>query len=39
MQNKTWLLEMEVAVYFVAAAMVAFALMLGDTLWKRLAAK
>jgi hypothetical protein len=39
MHNKIWLVEMEVAVCFVAVAMVAFALMLGNTLWKRLADK
>jgi hypothetical protein len=35
MDNKAWLLEMEVAACFVAVAIVAFALMLGSTLWKR----
>ncbi len=39
MDKKTWLLEMEVAACFVAAALVAFALMLGNTLWKNVTGK
>jgi len=39
MDNKTWLLEMEVAACFVAVAIVAFALMLGNTLWKSVTGK
>ena len=39
MDNKTWLVEMEVAVCFVAVAIVAFTLMLGNTLWKSVAGK
>ena len=39
MDNKTWLVEMEVAACFVAVAIVAFALMLGNTLWKSVAGK
>jgi hypothetical protein len=39
MYNKTWLLEMEVAACFVAEAIVAIALMLGNNLWKCLADK
>jgi len=38
MDNKTWLVEMEVAVCFVAVAIVAFTLMLGNTLSYSLAA-
>jgi len=39
MDNKTWLVEMEVAACLVAAAIAAFALMLGDTLWKSVSSK
>jgi len=39
MDNKTWLVEMEVAACFVAAAIVAFTLMLGNTLWNSVASK
>jgi hypothetical protein len=39
MDHKTRLVEMEVAVCYLAAAMVAFALMLGHGLWKNLAGK
>jgi hypothetical protein len=36
MDNKTWLIEAEVAVCIVAMAIVAFTLMVGDTLWSNL---
>jgi hypothetical protein len=39
MDNKTWLLEVEVAVCLAAVAIVALALMLGSTLWKSLTGK
>jgi hypothetical protein len=39
MDNKTWLVEMEVAVCFVAIAMVALTLMMGHTLWKSMTGK
>jgi hypothetical protein len=34
MHNKTWLIEMEVTFYYVAVALVALALMLGNSLRK-----
>jgi hypothetical protein len=37
MDNKTWLVEMEVAAGFVAVAIVAFTLMPGSILWKSVA--
>ena len=39
MNHKTWLIEAEVAICLVAAAMVAFALMVGCALSKTLAGK
>jgi hypothetical protein len=39
MDNKTWLLEVEVAACILAGAIVAFSLMLGNTLWMGLARK
>jgi hypothetical protein len=39
MDNKTSLIEMELAACFVAFAIVAFTLMLGNTLWKSVAGK
>ena len=36
-ENKTWLIEVEVAACLVAVAMAAFTLMVGHTLWKSLA--
>jgi hypothetical protein len=39
MNNKTWLIEVEVAACIMAGAIVAFTLMLGHTLWKSLAGK
>ncbi len=39
MDNKTWIVEVAVAACFVAFAIVAFTLMLGNTLWKNVAAK
>jgi hypothetical protein len=39
MENKTWLIELEVATCLVAAAMVAFALMMGYAVAKSLAGK
>jgi hypothetical protein len=39
MDNKTRLIEMEVAACCLAAAMIAFTLMLGHGLWKSLAGK
>jgi hypothetical protein len=39
MDNKTWLVEMEVAACYVAVAIVALTLMLGNTLWKSVAGK
>ena len=39
MHRKTWLVEMEVAVCYLAVAFVALALMLADTLWKSVAGK
>ena len=36
MDNKTWLIEAEFAAYLVAAAIVAFTLMVGHTLWRSL---
>jgi len=33
MDNKTWLVEVEVAVCILAGAIVAFTLMMGHTLW------
>jgi uncharacterized membrane protein len=39
MNNKTWLIEVEVAACTMAGAIVAFTLMLGHTLWKSLAGK
>ena len=39
MDNKTWLVEMEVAACLVAVAIVAFTLMLGNTLWKSASGK
>jgi hypothetical protein len=39
MDNKNWLLELEVAACFVAVALLALALMLSNTLWKSLAGK
>jgi hypothetical protein len=37
MDYKTWFVEMEVAACFVAFAILAFSLMLGNTLWKSVA--
>jgi len=37
MDNKTWLIEAEFAAYLVAAAIVAFTLMVGSTVWKNMA--
>jgi len=39
MDRKTSLVEMEVAVCYLAVAFVALALMLADTLWKSVAGK
>jgi hypothetical protein len=39
MDNKTWLVEVEVATCLIAVAIVAFSLMLGHTLWMSLARK
>jgi hypothetical protein len=39
MENKTRLIEVEVAACLLAAAIVAFTLMMGHTLWLRLARK
>ena len=39
MDNKTWLVEMEVAVCFVAIAFVALTLMTGHSLWKSMAGR
>jgi hypothetical protein len=39
MDKKTWLVELEVAACFVVVAIVALVLMLGDTLWKSVAAR
>jgi hypothetical protein len=39
MDNKTWLVEMEVAACLMTVAIVAFSLMLGHTLWTSLARK
>lgn len=39
MPNKNWLLEMEVAACLVAVAVVALALMLGNTAWKTVTGK
>jgi len=36
MDNKTWLVEVEVGACLMAVAIVAFSLMLGHTLWKSL---
>jgi len=37
MDYKTWFVELEVAACFVAFAILAFSLMLGNTLWKSVA--
>jgi len=39
MDDKNWLIEVEVAVCLAAMAMVAFTLMAGHHLWKRLSAE
>jgi hypothetical protein len=39
MENKTWLIEMEVAACLMAVAILAFTLMVGHTLWMILARK
>ena len=39
MDKKTWFVEMEVAACYVAVAIVALTLMLGNTLWKSVAGK
>jgi hypothetical protein len=39
MNDRTWLIEMELAACIWAAAIVAFALMIGYCLWKGLAGK
>jgi hypothetical protein len=39
MNNRTWLIEAEVAACILAAAIVAFTLMMGHTLWKSVAGK
>ena len=39
MDNKTWLVEVEVVACILAGAIVAFSLMLGNTLWMSLARK
>jgi hypothetical protein len=39
MDTKSWLVEMEVAVCFVAVVLAAFILMAGHVLWKSLAGK
>jgi hypothetical protein len=38
-ENKTWLIEVEVGACLMAVAIVAFSLMLGHTLWMSLARK
>ena len=37
MNNKTWLMDVEFMAYAVAAATIAFTLMVGNALWKRMA--
>jgi hypothetical protein len=39
MENKTWLVEMELAACLVVVAIAAFALMLGDTVWRSVSGK
>ena len=39
MDNKTWLVEVEVAACILVGAIVAFTLMMGNSLWMRLARK
>ena len=39
MDNKTWLVEVEIAAFVFAGAITALALMVGHSLWMRLARK
>ena len=39
MDNKTWLIELEVAACLMAMILVAFTLMVGNNLWKTIAGK
>ena len=39
MDNRTWLVEAEVAACVLAGAIIAFTLMVGHTLWKTMAGK
>ncbi|MGD0351550.1 MAG: hypothetical protein ABSB84_14740 [Verrucomicrobiota bacterium] len=39
MNNKTWLVEVEFLACVVAVATIAFTLMVGNALWKRMAGK